>query len=49
MHLEKDRLVESTGIGLQNINAWYQVLKQPAVVIDKDDQSFAAILSLIVP
>ncbi len=47
--LKRDGLVESTGIGLQNINARYRVLKQPGVVIKKDDHDFTAIISLIVP
>ena len=48
MLLEKDSLVESTDIGLQNINARYRVLKQPGVVIEKDDHDFTSIISLIV-
>ena len=48
MLLEKDSLVESTDIGLQNINARYRVLKQPGVVIKKDDHDFTSIISLIV-
>jgi two-component system LytT family sensor kinase len=45
--LKRDGIVESTGIGLQNINARYRMLKQPGVVIEKDDHSFAAIIALI--
>jgi two-component system, LytTR family, sensor kinase len=47
--LKREGLVESTGIGLQNINARYRMLKQPGVVIEKDDHYFAAIISLIEP
>jgi len=41
--------VESTGIGLQNINARYRMLKQPGVEIEKDDHFFAAVITLIRP
>lgn len=47
--LKRDGQVESTGIGLQNINARYHMLKQPEVVIEKDEQHFAVIISLIDP
>jgi two-component system, LytTR family, sensor kinase len=47
--LKREGLVESTGIGLQNINARYRILRQPGVVIEKDEHSFAAIISLIEP
>lgn len=47
--LKRDGQVESTGIGLQNINARYRMLKQPEVVIEKDEQYFAVIISLIDP
>lgn len=46
---KRNGLVESTGIGLHNINARYKMLKQPGVVIEKDDQQFAVIISLIDP
>lgn len=39
--------VESTGIGLQNINARYAMLNQPGLVIEKNEQSFAVIISLV--
>ncbi len=47
--LKREGHVESTGIGLQNINARYRMLEQPGVVIEKDEHSFAAIISLIEP
>jgi two-component system, LytTR family, sensor kinase len=47
--LKREGLVESTGIGLQNINARYRMLQQPGVLIEKDERSFAAIISLIEP
>jgi len=47
--LKREGHVESTGIGLQNINARYRMLQQPGVVIEKDEQFFAAIISLIEP
>lgn len=47
--LRREGHVESTGIGLQNINARYRMLQQPGVVIEKDEHSFAAIISLIEP
>lgn len=46
---KRNGLVESTGIGLHNINARYKMLKQPGVVIEKDDQNFVVIISLIDP
>lgn len=45
--LKREGLVESTGIGLQNINARYKMLQQPGVLIEKDEHSFTAIISLI--
>ena len=45
--LKREGLVESTGIGLQNINARYRMLRQPGVLIEKDEHSFTAIISLI--
>ena len=47
--LKRNGQVESTGIGLQNINARYRMLKQPGVAIEKDDRHFAVIISLIEP
>jgi len=41
--------VESTGIGLQNINARYRMLKQPGVDIEKNDHFFSAVITLIEP
>lgn len=46
---KRNGTVESTGIGLQNINARYKMLKQPEVLIEKDDQHFTVIISLIDP
>lgn len=44
---QREGKVESTGIGLQNINARYQMLHHPGVVIEKTDRSFAVEISLI--
>lgn len=43
----KEGRVESTGIGLQTINARYRMLNRQGVVIEKNDKSFTAIISLI--
>ncbi len=40
---------ESTGIGLQNINARYKMMDQPGPVITKDDRSFSVEIQLIEP
>jgi LytS/YehU family sensor histidine kinase len=45
--LEKSGKVESTGIGLQNINARYRMLGIPEAVIEKLNGSFSVIISLI--
>jgi LytS/YehU family sensor histidine kinase len=41
--------VESTGIGLQNINARYKILNLPQVQIEKTDTHFTVIIPLIEP
>lgn len=43
----KEGRVESTGIGLQTINARYRMLNKQGVVIEKNEKSFTAIISLI--
>ena len=43
----KESSVESTGIGLQNINSRYRMLKRPGIKIEQDDQYFSVIISLI--
>ena len=45
--LKKDGKVESTGIGLQNINARYRMLRIPEAEIEKMDGSFSVVISLI--
>lgn len=45
--LKREGKVESTGIGLQNINARYRMLNQQDVLIEKNEQSFAAVITLI--
>jgi two-component system, LytTR family, sensor kinase len=46
-HNKKEGQVESTGIGLQNINARYRMLNHPEVVIEKKDGYFSVIISLV--
>jgi len=45
--LKKDGKVESTGIGLQNINARYRMLGIPEAIIEKNNGSFSVVISLI--
>jgi two-component system LytT family sensor kinase len=45
--LPKEGVTESTGIGLQTINARYKILNRPGVDIRKTGDSFTAIISLI--
>lgn len=45
--IRKESSVESTGIGLQQINARYRMLKHDAPVIEKDDQHFSVIIPLV--
>ena len=44
---EKKIAVESNKVGLSNISANYKLLNQPDIVIQKTDQNFSVILSLI--
>jgi two-component system LytT family sensor kinase len=44
---KKEGWVESTGIGLQNINARYRMLNRPEVVIEKQQGYFSVIISLV--
>lgn len=44
---KKDGHVESTGIGLQNINARYKMLKQPGLIVEQNEKHFDVILSLV--
>jgi LytS/YehU family sensor histidine kinase len=39
--------VESTGIGLQNINARYSMLNHQGVIIEKDNETFSVLINLI--
>lgn len=39
--------VESTGIGLQNINARYKIFNHEGVVIEKDEKNFGVIIPLL--
>ena len=43
----KDRLVESTGIGLRNINSRYKLLNHQPPIIYKDNDFFSVIIPLI--
>lgn len=43
----KKVLIESTGIGLQNIKSRYRMLNKPGIDIRKTDTSFAVIIQLI--
>jgi LytS/YehU family sensor histidine kinase len=45
--LKKDGPVESTGIGLQTINARYRMLHHPEAVVEKKDDTFSVVISLI--
>jgi two-component system, LytTR family, sensor kinase len=44
---KKEGWVESTGIGLQNINARYRMLNRPEVIIEKQQDYFSVIISLV--
>lgn len=46
---KREGVVESTGFGLQNINARYKMLHLPEVKIEKDHQYFTVIIPLIEP
>lgn len=46
---KREGAVESTGIGLHNINARYRMLNLPAVKIEKDNQHFTVTIPLIPP
>ncbi|MFT3826347.1 MAG: histidine kinase [Chitinophagaceae bacterium] len=44
---KKDGHIESTGIGLQNINARYKMLKQPGLIVKQNEKHFDVILPLV--
>ncbi|WP_315819134.1 sensor histidine kinase [Paraflavitalea speifideaquila] len=46
---KRESVVESTGFGLQNINARYKMLHLPGVTIEKDAHYFTVIIPLIQP
>lgn len=46
---KREGVVESTGFGLQNINARYKMLHLPEVRIEKDNRYFTVIIPLIEP
>jgi two-component system, LytTR family, sensor kinase len=46
---KKEGAVESTGIGLQSINARYRMVNHPGLIIEKDNQYFSVIISLVEP
>jgi two-component system LytT family sensor kinase len=46
---KREGVVESTGIGLHNINARYRMLNLPAAHIEKDDHHFTVTIPLIPP
>jgi len=46
---KRESIVESTGIGLQTINARYQILNLPGVSIEKDNHHFTVTIPLIEP
>jgi sensor histidine kinase YesM len=46
---KREGIVESTGIGLHNINARYRMLNLPEVIIEKDSQHFTVTIPLIPP
>gem|GEM_PF-622134 len=46
---KRESVVESTGFGLQNINARYKMLHLPEVRIEKDDHHFTVIIPLVEP
>jgi two-component system, LytTR family, sensor kinase len=45
--LPRKTMVESTGIGLQNINGRYRMLKRPGIDIRRDDASFGVVIHLV--
>jgi hypothetical protein len=45
----KDSLVESTGIGLQSINARYRMLNQKGLTITKTEDAFTVSIPLLAP
>jgi LytS/YehU family sensor histidine kinase len=47
--LLKQGKAESTGLGLYSINARYQMLDRPGLVIEKNEKEFSVIISLITP
>jgi sensor histidine kinase YesM len=46
---KREGVVESTGFGLQNINARYKMLHLPEVKIEKDNHYFTIIIPLVEP
>ncbi|WP_276479477.1 sensor histidine kinase [Paraflavitalea pollutisoli] len=46
---KREGVVESTGLGLQNINARYKMLQLPEVRIEKDEKYFTVTVPLIQP
>ncbi|AXY76717.1 hypothetical protein D3H65_23175 [Paraflavitalea soli] len=46
---KREGMVESTGIGLQSINARYKMLHLPEVRIEKDNRYFTVIIPLVEP
>jgi two-component system, LytTR family, sensor kinase len=46
---KRESIVESTGIGLQNINARYKMLNLPEIKIEKDNHHFTVIVPLTEP
>ena len=46
---KKETAVESTGIGLQSINARYRMLNLPGIIIEKDAVHFSVIIPLVEP
>jgi two-component system, LytTR family, sensor kinase len=47
--LPREGKSESTGLGLYSINARYQILNRPGVVIEKNEKEFSVIIPLITP
>ena len=45
--IKKDGKVESTGIGLQSINARYRIMNLPGVTIKNDDAHFSVMIPLV--
>lgn len=46
---KREGVVESTGLGLQNINARYKMLQLPEVKIERDEKFFTVTIPLIEP